>query len=138
MRWLIGKDSCLRFAGFMFTGAAVVSGAGDGNTGMLEGLIIEKLNGWDIEKRYMICLRLEISVPCKLQISCTKVVMRANVHHDASCLWSPHELVRVVGPFLAIFLYFCNVALTECPSASMSMQYCAAGFVSQTSKTLPI
>jgi len=37
--------------GFMFTGAAVVSGAGDGNTGMLEGLIIEKLNGWDIEKR---------------------------------------------------------------------------------------
>ncbi|KAL3132344.1 hypothetical protein ABBQ32_008921 [Trebouxia sp. C0010 RCD-2024] len=42
-----GKD----LPGFMFTGAAVVSGAGDGNTGMLEGLIIEKLNGWDIEKR---------------------------------------------------------------------------------------
>lgn len=39
-------------AGFMFTGAAVVSGAGDGDIGMLEGLIIEKLNGWDIEKRY--------------------------------------------------------------------------------------
>lgn len=38
-------------AGFMFTGAALVSGAGDGEVGMLEGLIIEKLNGWDIEKR---------------------------------------------------------------------------------------
>jgi hypothetical protein len=35
----------------MFTGAALVSGAGGGNTGMLEGLVIEKLNGWDIEKR---------------------------------------------------------------------------------------
>lgn len=39
-------------AGFMFTGAAVVSGGGNGESGMLEGLIIEKLNGWDIEKRY--------------------------------------------------------------------------------------
>lgn len=39
----------------MFTGAALVSGAGDGEVGMLEGLIIEKLNGWDIEKRYQ-CL----------------------------------------------------------------------------------
>ena len=39
------------FTGFMFTGAAVVSGAGDGKPGMLEGLVIEKLNGWDIEKR---------------------------------------------------------------------------------------
>ena len=38
-------------AGFMFTGAALVSGAGGGNVGMLEGLVIEKLNGWDIEKR---------------------------------------------------------------------------------------
>ena len=38
--------------GFMFTGAAVVSGGGNGESGMLEGLIIEKLNGWDIEKRY--------------------------------------------------------------------------------------
>ena len=36
----------------MFTGAALVSGAGDGKEGMLEGLVIEKLNGWDIEKRY--------------------------------------------------------------------------------------
>ena len=42
-------------AGFMFTGAAVVSGGGNGESGMLEGLIIEKLNGWDIEKRY-VCL----------------------------------------------------------------------------------
>ena len=39
----------------MFTGAALVSGAGDGELGMLEGLIIEKLNGWDIEKRYETC-----------------------------------------------------------------------------------
>jgi len=37
----------------MFTGAALVSGAGGGNTGMLEGLVIEKLNGWDIEKRWL-------------------------------------------------------------------------------------
>lgn len=36
----------------MFTGAAVISGGGNGNSGLLEGLIIEKLNGWDIEKRY--------------------------------------------------------------------------------------
>lgn len=33
----------------------MVSGAGDGDSGMLEGLIIEKLNGWDIEKRYETC-----------------------------------------------------------------------------------
>lgn len=46
---------CLACAGFMFTGAALVSGAGDGKVGMLEGLIIEKLNGWDIEKRYETC-----------------------------------------------------------------------------------
>lgn len=42
-----GKD----LPGFMFTGAALVSGGGGGESGMLEGLIIEKLNGWDIEKR---------------------------------------------------------------------------------------
>ena len=45
-------------AGFMFTGAALVSGAGDGEPGMLEGLIIEKLNGWDIEKRYQIDVKM--------------------------------------------------------------------------------
>lgn len=44
-------DACCAPAGFMFTGAALVSGAGGGNVGMLEGLVIEKLNGWDIEKR---------------------------------------------------------------------------------------
>ncbi len=43
--------ACCAPAGFMFTGAALVSGAGGGNVGMLEGLVIEKLNGWDIEKR---------------------------------------------------------------------------------------
>ena len=43
--------ACCAHAGFMFTGAALVSGAGGGNIGMLEGLVIEKLNGWDIEKR---------------------------------------------------------------------------------------
>lgn len=43
--------ACPAHAGFMFTGAALVSGAGGGNVGMLEGLVIEKLNGWDIEKR---------------------------------------------------------------------------------------
>ena len=43
-------------AGLMFTGAAVISGGGGGNSGMLEGLIIEKLNGWDIEKRYAMLL----------------------------------------------------------------------------------
>ncbi len=46
----IGYACCVP-AGFMFTGAALVSGAGGGNVGMLEGLVIEKLNGWDIEKR---------------------------------------------------------------------------------------
>ncbi len=46
----IGYACCVP-AGFMFTGAALVSGAGGGNAGMLEGLVIEKLNGWDIEKR---------------------------------------------------------------------------------------
>lgn len=55
--WLLGhqlntlsKDKKI-VPGFMFTGAALVSGAGDGSQGMLEGLVIEKLNGWDIEKR---------------------------------------------------------------------------------------
>lgn len=43
--------TCLLLTGFMFTGAALVSGGGGGESGMLEGLIIEKLNGWDIEKR---------------------------------------------------------------------------------------
>lgn len=42
----------------MFTGAAVISGGGGGKSGMLEGLIIEKLNGWDIEKRYALWLSL--------------------------------------------------------------------------------
>lgn len=57
--WLIGqqlnslsKDN-KDIPGFMFTGAALVSGAGGGNGGMLEGLVIEKLNGWDIEKRVL-------------------------------------------------------------------------------------
>ncbi len=45
------RYACCAHAGFMFTGAALVSGAGGGNAGMLEGLVIEKLNGWDIEKR---------------------------------------------------------------------------------------
>ena len=45
------RYACCAHAGFMFTGAALVSGAGGGNGGMLEGLVIEKLNGWDIEKR---------------------------------------------------------------------------------------
>lgn len=49
-------DSADCLAGLMFTGAAVISGGGGGNSGMLEGLIIEKLNGWDIEKRYAILL----------------------------------------------------------------------------------
>lgn len=57
------SQGCAVSAGFMFTGAAVVSGAGDGNTGMLEGLIIEKLNGWDIEKRYQRHMKLQ---PCCL------------------------------------------------------------------------
>lgn len=52
VHWPQGLRRCPVCAGFMFTGAALVSGAGDGETGMLEGLIIEKLNGWDIEKRY--------------------------------------------------------------------------------------
>ena len=52
MHWPQGLPLSPVCAGFMFTGAALVSGAGDGETGMLEGLIIEKLNGWDIEKRY--------------------------------------------------------------------------------------
>ena len=60
------ENQLVVYAGFMFTGAAVVSGAGGGDTGMLEGLVIEKLNGWDIEKRYRIHLQRQ---HCRLSIT---------------------------------------------------------------------
>eukprot|EP00891_Asterochloris_glomerata_P007374 jgi/Astpho2/7374/Aster-01965 len=52
--WIIGQhlntlgDDGDEMSGFMGTGEALVAGAADG---VLEGLILEKLNGWEVKKR---------------------------------------------------------------------------------------
>lgn len=109
----------------MFTGAAVVSGAGDGNTGMLEGLIIEKLNGWDIEKRYHSHMEL-LPWPCCLCLAVTGNVSaysEAIVEPQVSSVHVPDMAVSSRHAFttaqISIFLcrrnfYYIYVLLLDC------------------------